>query len=202
MSLLDSETAAGRCPDHLVSGFRDFYTNYRNAVVASGVPGFTEEVASQVQATILENVLLQLVQPFDFQPYHHAVLEPYSYFDFGQWYTGPLFDFHNSLVGHNQRLDRVESLLAAGHNVILLANHQTEVDPAVWSHLLAKSHPKLAQDVIYVAGDRVVTDAIFKVHCLHGGMHGCNVCVDAATSWCCECKHVRMRIRRVSNGQA
>ncbi len=45
---------------------------------------------------------------------------------------------------------------------ILLANHQTEADPGVFAHMLMASHPQLATDVIYVAGDRVVTDALSK----------------------------------------
>lgn len=33
---------------------------------------------------------------------------------------------------------------------------------AVWALLLERTHPKLATDVIYVAGDRVVTDPLCK----------------------------------------
>lgn len=46
--------------------------------------------------------------------------------------------------------------------MVLLANHQTEADPGVFAHMLISSHPNLATDVIYVAGDRVVTDALSK----------------------------------------
>lgn len=43
---------------------------------------------------------------------------------------------------------------------MLLANHQTEADPAVFALLLEAQFPRLATDVIYVAGDRVVTDPV------------------------------------------
>ena len=33
---------------------------------------------------------------------------------------------------------------------------------AVWALLLERTHPRLATDVIYVAGDRVVTDPLCK----------------------------------------
>jgi glycerol-3-phosphate O-acyltransferase len=62
--------------------------------------------------------------------------------------------------------------------VVLLANHQTEADPGVFAHMLATSHPSLATDVIYVAGDRVVTDALCKpfsmgrnLFCVHSKKH-------------------------------
>lgn len=38
------------------------------------------------------------------------------------------------MLGHRERFDRIEQQLAAGENVVLLANHQTEADPAVSPH--------------------------------------------------------------------
>lgn len=46
-------------------------------------------------------------------------------------YRRGLVDFNNSLVGHLELFERVKQQLAAGENVVLLANHQTEADPAV-----------------------------------------------------------------------
>ncbi len=83
-----------------------------------------------------------------------------------------------SVLGHRERWDQVASWLAQGHNVVLLANHQTEADPGVFAHMLLASHPRLAQDVIYVAGDRVVTDPLCKpfsmgrnLFCVHSKKH-------------------------------
>ncbi len=39
---------------------------------------------------------------------------------------------------------------------------QTEADPGVFALLLESSHPRMATDVIYVAGDRVITDHLCK----------------------------------------
>ncbi len=64
---------------------------------------------------------------------------------------------------HMVRLVRLIEQVQQGHNVVIMANHQTEIDPIVVSLLVEKSHPMLATDVINVAGDRVVTDPIFKV---------------------------------------
>jgi len=61
---------------------------------------------------------------------------------------------------------------------VLLANHQTEADPAVFALLLEAKFPGLATDVIYVAGDRVVTDPLCKpfsmgrnLFCVHSKKH-------------------------------
>src|SRR5690606_4917236 len=45
-------------------------------------------------------------------------------------------------------------------NVVLLANHQTETDPQIISILLEKSHARIAEQIIYVAGERVITDPL------------------------------------------
>ena len=57
-------------------------------------------------------------------------------------------------VGHLEHFDALQGQLQQGHNVVLLANHQTEADPGVWALLLEKTHPQLATDIIYVAGER------------------------------------------------
>ncbi len=57
-------------------------------------------------------------------------------------------------VGHLEHFDALQEQLQQGHNVVLLANHQTEADPGVWALLLERTHPQLATDIIYVAGER------------------------------------------------
>lgn len=65
-----------------------------------------------------------------------------------------------------------------GENVVFLANHQTEADPAVFALLLESSFPRLATEVAYVAGDRVVTDPVCvpfsmgrNLFCVHSKKH-------------------------------
>ncbi len=76
--------------------------------------------------------------------------------------------------------NRLIKQVQQGHNVVIMANHQTEVDPAVVSLLVGKSHPMVATDMINVAGDRVVTDPIFKVWRLEVASLWC---VDDWMSW-------------------
>eukprot|EP00898_Chlorokybus_atmophyticus_P006122 jgi/Chlat1/6510/Chrsp45S06066 len=77
-------------------------------------------------------------------------------------YVKNLINFDTSFVGGLDRADKIQEQLRNGHNVVLLANHQTEADPAVFALMLEHTHPALAEGVIYVAGDRVVTDPFCK----------------------------------------
>lgn len=63
---------------------------------------------------------------------------------------------------HERRWDTVLKQLAAGENVILLANHQSEADAAFIPLMTASSHPEIGEKVIYVAGDRVTSDLMAK----------------------------------------
>ncbi|KAI8466897.1 MAG: glycerol-3-phosphate acyltransferase [Monoraphidium minutum] len=176
--VLDKLAEAGKCPPQLVAGFKDFYDNYAAAVTGSGAPGADEAFATRVQATIADTVFAQFVAPYTFPSLHTRILSPYDYYAFGQRYVGSLIDFGASALGNAAVFDEIEARLAAGHNVVLLANHQTEADPGVFAHMLAATHPRLAQEVIYVAGDRVVTDPLCKpfsmgrnLFCVHSKKH-------------------------------
>ena len=174
-----SGAAAGKIPPQLVDGFLDFYGNYRAAVVNSGVQGADEAEVARVMTAIADRVLDQFVHPYEFPSAHERILSPYDYYAFGQSYVRNLVDFDRSALGHLDRFREVERQLAAGDNVVLLANHQTEADPAVWALLLEGAGlARLASDVAYVAGDRVVTDPLCKpfsmgrnLFCVHSKKH-------------------------------
>jgi glycerol-3-phosphate O-acyltransferase len=176
--ILDKLAESGKCPPMLVAGFKDFYSNYRGAVVGSGAPGADEAFATRVQATIADTVFAQFAAPYTFPSFHKRILEPYDYYNFGQRYVGSLIDFSASALGNADVFAEIDARLAAGHNVVLLANHQTEADPGVFAHMLEASFPRVAREVIYVAGDRVVTDPLCKpfsmgrnLFCVHSKKH-------------------------------
>lgn len=158
-AVLEGGAAAGRIPPPLVAGFLDFYSNYSGAVLKAGG---SEETVTKVMTAIADRVLDQFANPYTFPSRHVRMTAPYNYYEFGQAYVRELVDFSKSLVGHADRFAAVAAQLAAGDNVVLLANHQTEADPAVWALLLEGAFPGLATDVAYVAGDRVVTDPLCK----------------------------------------
>ncbi|XP_022860741.1 glycerol-3-phosphate acyltransferase, chloroplastic isoform X2 [Olea europaea var. sylvestris] len=129
---IQKETEAGRLPIHIAQGMEELYQNYRNA------------------------------DPFEFSPHHEAIREPFDYFMFGQNYIRPLIDFRNSYVGNISIFNEMEKKLQQGENIILISNHQSEADPAVIALLLESTCPHIAENLIYVAGDRVVTDPLCK----------------------------------------
>ncbi|KMT11376.1 hypothetical protein BVRB_5g107070 [Beta vulgaris subsp. vulgaris] len=135
--------------------------NYRNAVLSSGSSHADDIVLSNMSA-MLDLVLLDIKDPYIFPPYHKAIREPFDYFSFGQNYIRPLINFGNSYVGNITLFHEMEEKLQQGHNVVLMSNHQTEADPAVIALLLEKTNSRIAENLIYIAGDRVVTDPVCK----------------------------------------
>lgn len=169
--------SSGLLPDGLLELWKDFYQNYKAAVLSSGVED-AEKLTVEVQSSIADRVLDQFADPYTFPSFHERILEPFNYYEFGQKYVGSLLDFRDSVVGHLDRWAEIERQLKAGENVVLLANHQTEADPGVFAHMLETTNPDLAENVIYVAGDRVVTDPMCKpfsmgrnLFCVHSKKH-------------------------------
>jgi len=110
--------------------------------------------------TLLDLVKEQLHAPFAFQPYHQKIVHPFDYYQFGIDFFRPLVDEDLSTVVGEENLREIEAHLKAGHNVIFLANHQIEADPQAISILLDSRFPGLASEMIFVAGERVITDPI------------------------------------------
>ena len=141
--------------------FEGLYNNYRNAVVGKN-EGVDDAKVVQIMKQILSRVFKEFVEPYEFPSYHARMLEPYNYYNFGQEYVSCMVDFENSYIGHPDRFKDVQAKLKGGENVILLANHQSEADPGVWALMLERQFPGLAENIVYVAGDRVVTDPLAK----------------------------------------
>eukprot|EP00850_Spirogloea_muscicola_P021404 SM000247S08293 [mRNA] locus=s247:155693:158172:- [translate_table: standard] len=138
-----------------------FYYNYRSAVERSNAAD-PIAVAVTVMATVFDRVMVQFEEPFTFPSHHLRMMDPYDYYAFGQNYVRPLIDFDTSYLGNQAVFDTIQQQILEGHNVVLLANHQTEADPAVMALMLEHTHPLLAENLTYVAGDRVVLDPVCK----------------------------------------
>lgn len=137
--------------------FTSLYTSYACSMTNSG---FNMGDFDHLFETLLTLIKEELAHPHTFEPYHERILKPYNYYQFGLEFIRPLVDESRTRVKNSQSLDKMETQLAAKENVILFANHQTEVDPQLMSLVLEKSHPKIASDTIFVAGDRVITDTM------------------------------------------
>ncbi|KAE8702840.1 Glycerol-3-phosphate acyltransferase [Hibiscus syriacus] len=161
LSGIRKEVEAGRLPPNAAAGMEEVYQNYRNAVFHSGHPAAVEIVLSNMTVAF-DHMFLDSFRILVFKPYQKALREPFDYYMFGQNYIRPLIDFRNSYIGNLSLFYEIEEKLKQGHNVVLISNHQTEADPIIISLFLEKTNPQLAESMIYVAGDRVITDPLCK----------------------------------------
>jgi glycerol-3-phosphate O-acyltransferase len=146
-----------KTPLDLFEILNQFYYSYKQAVESNGL-SINSLDAMLVQ--FLDFVEEQLKKPYSFEPFHMSIKEPVDYYKFGLDFIKPLVILNESQVVNLEIVDTIQKLLQVNENVILLANHQTEPDPQAISILLEKTHPKLAEEMIFVAGHRVTTDPL------------------------------------------
>lgn len=136
---------------------QEFYQCYIDAVSQQ------HEDLSAIKLTLeryLELVVEQIETPYPFEPFHTRITAPFNYHTFGLDLIRPLILMDSSKVIGLEQVNRMAEQLARKENVILFANHQTEPDPQIINLLLEKSHPQLAANMIFLAGQRVTTDPL------------------------------------------
>lgn len=149
----------GKISPEIFETLNRFYLSYTEAVKANyGEREMTTYVPILNQ--FLDFVVQQLKEPYIFGLYHQSIRFPFDFYRFGIDFIRPLIMLDESHVEGINHADEIMSYLASGDNVILFANHQTEPDPQAISLLLEKTHQKLAEEIIFVAGQRVVTDPL------------------------------------------
>lgn len=109
-------------------------------------------------------------EPYPFEPYHEKLLFPVNFETFGVEFIRPLIQFEESQLVGKEHIKEIANHIRRKENVILLANHQIEPDPQILHLLLENEFSELAQAMIFVAGDRVVTDPMAVPFSL-----GCNL---------------------------
>jgi glycerol-3-phosphate O-acyltransferase len=134
-----------------------FYFSYKQAIESNGL---SIKKLDPLLIQFLDFVEDQLKHPFQFEPFHQCIRKPVDYYQFGLEFIKPLVMLNESKVVNLEVVDEIQKHLLNGENVILLANHQTEPDPQAISILLEKNHPKLAEEMIFVAGHRVTSDPL------------------------------------------
>jgi glycerol-3-phosphate O-acyltransferase len=144
-------------PSKFCTILKSFYESYRQAIEQA--KGSKEEM-DQLFHQFVELIVEQQREPYSFGLFHQSIRKPFDYYAFGLNFMRPLILFNQSKVFRLELVNQMCEQLARGDNVILLANHQTEPDPQVIALLLEKTHPKFAEDMIFVAGHRVITDPL------------------------------------------
>jgi glycerol-3-phosphate O-acyltransferase len=134
----------------------DFYKGYKNATISY----VSQEIIEKNFKIFFDLLSKQANSPYKFELFHKRLLEPFNYQKFGVEFLKPLVDLENSNVYGFENLKKIQDYINKKDNVILLANHQSEVDPLLIYLLLEKDFPNLASDIICIAGERVITDPL------------------------------------------
>ncbi len=135
---------------------KDFYDSYLKALKLKKP---TAEIL-ELFLIFLKEAEKQAQSPYRFELYHKKIQKPFNYYQFGLNFIRPLIDRKNSYILGKENLASIKNRLIKNENVILLANHQTESDPHALSILLEKSFPEIGEKIIYIAGERVITDPL------------------------------------------
>ena len=189
-------------PEKYMAVMQGLFTSYMLEVYKAGAD---VDYYENVLTGMFGRVLYHMKQPFQFGPYHQAVFgdgaeAPYDfdYYKMGYEFVEPLLyplptpgvtapDAVTSLITGEAQVEKMRQQLAAGENVVLFGNHQSEADPQasaqwrnslsailcairltlpphpapqIFSCLLDEKFEMFGRDTIFVAGDRVQTDAI------------------------------------------
>lgn len=146
-----------RISEKIYYNFLQFFETYTSSLAKHNIPIQEQE---QLFTLLLEKVIEQIEEPYPFQPYHEKILHPFNYYQFGIDFVRSLIDEKRSKIYGRENLVKIQSQIERGENAIFFANHQTEIDPQILSLALEKEFPKLAEEVIFVAGDRVLSDPL------------------------------------------
>ncbi len=101
-----------------------------------------------------------ITTPYAFGHIHYAEHYPVDFYEFARDFVRPLIDMSNSCVLGKENVETIVQALEKKENVILFANHQTEIDPQILSLLLDPIDEHLASSMFFLAGHRVTTDPI------------------------------------------
>lgn len=157
LTQIDHLSKSGKIPADTVEILRQWYFSYVNAASTNGWP---HDKVEALLSQFLKLVIQASTSPHSFAHFHQRIKTPFDYYQFGLDFIRPLVITKDSHILHPENIDRLAQQIAQGDNAILLANHQTELDPQAISLLLEKKYPSLAENMIMVAGHRVVTDPI------------------------------------------
>jgi glycerol-3-phosphate O-acyltransferase len=136
----------------------EFFRGYEESCQRDGIE--LPEKQWKLFDQFVTQVVVQAATPHQFDVYHTRIRQPIDYYELGLDFWRYLVDWPRSCLLGEEYLSQIEDQLAQGDNVIFLANHQAEADPQFVSLLIEQRAPKLAEEIIFVAGHRVVTDPI------------------------------------------
>lgn len=155
-SKLNAYLEKGLINSKLKTLIQGFHQSYERALIHSSEQGKHEDLFE----LLVDLAVKAISHPHSFSIFHRSVRQPFDYYQFGIDFIRPFINFQHSEVFGMDSIKSIQAQLKKKENVLLLANHQTEPDPQIISLLLEKTDPKLASDMIFVAGHRVISDPL------------------------------------------
>lgn len=179
MSILDriqEKEEQGVLTPEVALGLKQLYGTFRESIVQGGLE--PDALDEEVLNPLFERSCLQGTEPFTFDYHHKGIRAPVDYYRVGLEFVRNVIDWPKSGVQGWDSVAAMERQLDAGENVILFGNHQIEMDPQILSVLLEEQAPRIATEVIFVAGHRVTTDPVAvpfsmgrNLLCIHSKRH-------------------------------
>jgi glycerol-3-phosphate O-acyltransferase len=187
IAALKSKLDNPKIEDLLVHFTDEYFQACQNASV-SGAKGVSAASTSKNMLNALQYAMkFGMVDKFKFGSVHTALRgdpdtemgNEIDFYKFGCDFFRPAMDLEKSPVLGIDALEKIKEQIKNGENVVLLANHQSEADPQVVSCLLEKAGcSSLAENMFYVAGHKVTTDALAipfsmgrNLICIHSKKH-------------------------------
>lgn len=141
----------------------DFIICYQKVLKEKGLE---EKSLIEIFEFFFEDVQKELLSPTKFESIHKQILSPIDYYQNGLEFVKPLIDFSQSSVEGKEHWIEIQDRIQKKENVILVSNHQIELDPQVLTLMLSsigKAGVETIKEGYFVAGERVITDpmAIF-----------------------------------------
>lgn len=155
-SYIDAFSKRGTLSSRLIEVVQGFFSDYKKVVQSMGK---NPQQYLPILAQFMQFIELQIVEPYQFEPYHVGIKNP-GYYKFGLEFIRPLIHFQSSTFTGQENLQQVLTYLEKNENVIFFANHQIEAEPQTISLMLEERAPKLGEQLIYAAGERVITDPV------------------------------------------
>jgi glycerol-3-phosphate O-acyltransferase len=151
-------------PKHCIAVLLAWFDSYSEACTASNhIDADPATYTETMFSTLLELGRRHVETPTNFQPFHSCVRTPFDYYKFGLEFATVLVNTNTSRVLGQDNLQRARAQVAAGENVIFLANQQSEGDPYAIDVLfdwVAGLDREFCENLIFMAGDRVRDDPV------------------------------------------
>uniref|UniRef100_A0A7S4F5M3 Phospholipid/glycerol acyltransferase domain-containing protein n=1 Tax=Chrysotila carterae TaxID=13221 RepID=A0A7S4F5M3_CHRCT len=144
-------------PEKYITLMKSFFSSYMTEIYLNDRDMDKYEV---LLTQLMKKVLETAKEPYQFEPYHKSMREPFDYYALGNDFAEGMVAREQSIIEGIEQIKKIQEQVAAGDNVVLLANHQSEADPQFFSVLLDPLVPGFAESTIFVAGDRVTTDLL------------------------------------------